>query len=77
MLHEKDLGSLETGKLADFTILDKDYVTIPETEIHTIRSLRTAVGGKIVSSSSEYHGLRRSHSGAKASRTLPGITPAW
>ena len=51
---EKDLGSLEEGKLADFTILDKDYFTIPEKEIHTIKNLLTVIGGKIVHRSPEF-----------------------
>ena len=53
MLREKDLGSLEAGKLADFTIIDKDYFTVPEREIHTIKSLLTVVGGKVVYRSPE------------------------
>ncbi|MBI4465399.1 MAG: amidohydrolase family protein, partial [Acidobacteria bacterium] len=29
LLNEKNIGSLEVGKLADFIVLDKDYFTIP------------------------------------------------
>ena len=42
------LGSLEVGKLADFVVLDKDYLTIPIDQIPEIRPLMTVVGGKPV-----------------------------
>lgn len=48
LLNEKNIGSLEVGKLADFIVIDKDYFTIPENQIHTIRTLLTVVGGKTV-----------------------------
>jgi predicted amidohydrolase YtcJ len=44
---EKDIGSLESGKLADFTVLDRDYFTIPEDDIKQIRPSITAIGGAI------------------------------
>jgi len=45
VLKEKVLGTLETGKMADFVVLDKDFFTIPDTEIPTIRPQMTVVGG--------------------------------
>ncbi len=45
---EKLKGSIETGKLADFVIIDRDFMTCPEDEIKDIRVLTTAVGGEIV-----------------------------
>ena len=48
VLKEDVLGSLEPGKFADFLVLDRDYLTIPEEQIEEIRILMTAVGGKIV-----------------------------
>jgi predicted amidohydrolase YtcJ len=45
---EKELGSLEVGKFADFVILNKDYFTIPETEIPTAFPLATILGGKTI-----------------------------
>jgi len=48
VLREKVLGSLEAGKWADIVILDKDYLTVPEDEIATIKGVMTIVGGKII-----------------------------
>jgi predicted amidohydrolase YtcJ len=45
---EDILGSIEVGKLADFTILDKDILSIEPKEILTTDVLYTIVGGKIV-----------------------------
>lgn len=54
VLREKDLGSLEKGKLADFIVPNKDYFTIPDREISTIENLMTVVGGKVVYRSPEF-----------------------
>jgi len=45
---ENDLGSLTPGKLADFTILDKDLISIPAREILETRVLLTVIGGEVV-----------------------------
>ncbi len=45
---EKDKGSLEPGKLADFIIIDGDYLTCPAEDILRIRVVTTIVGGKTV-----------------------------
>jgi predicted amidohydrolase YtcJ len=46
---EEDIkGSIEPGKLADLTIISKDYLTCPEDEIKEIDALVTIVGGKVV-----------------------------
>lgn len=44
---EKDKGSIEVGKLADFTIYDKDIMTIPEDDILKTTVIMTIVGGKV------------------------------
>jgi len=45
---ENSKGSIEAGKLADFLILDKDIITVPEEQIGSILPLATYVGGKKV-----------------------------
>lgn len=45
---EKEKGSLEKGKSADFILLDKDLMTCAEEEILTSRVLRTYLNGKLV-----------------------------
>jgi predicted amidohydrolase YtcJ len=45
---EKDLGSLEVGKLADMVLLDKDVMTVEPTEILSTRPVMTIVGGEVV-----------------------------
>lgn len=45
---EKKLGTLEKGKLADFVVLDRDYLTCPEEEIKMMRPVKTVVGGRVV-----------------------------
>ncbi len=45
---EEEKGSIETGKFADFIILDKDIMQVPEDEIPNIQVEATFVGGKLV-----------------------------
>jgi predicted amidohydrolase YtcJ len=44
---EKDLGSIETGKLADFTVLSKDILKVPDAEILKAEILYTIVDGRV------------------------------
>ncbi|HEX3082980.1 MAG TPA: amidohydrolase [Pyrinomonadaceae bacterium] len=41
-------GSIEVGKLADFTVLSADIMTIPEMEILKTHCVMTVIGGEIV-----------------------------
>ena len=43
---EKDRGSIEVGKLGDFVVLDRDYLTCPEDEIRNIEPVMTIVSGR-------------------------------
>jgi len=45
---ERQVGSLEAGKLADLIVLDRNFFTIPAEDIAHIKVLQTMVGGKIV-----------------------------
>jgi predicted amidohydrolase YtcJ len=45
---EKNRGSLTMGKLADLAVLSKDYLTVPVSDIGSITSVLTLVGGKVV-----------------------------
>ena len=41
-------GSIETGKLADFVIIDRDFMECPVEEIKDIQALETYIGGELV-----------------------------
>jgi predicted amidohydrolase YtcJ len=45
---ERDLGSLTPGKLADFVILDRDIMTVPDQDILGTSVLGTYIGGRAV-----------------------------
>lgn len=45
---ENDKGSLEVGKLADVTVIDRDILTVPEEEILKTKVIYTIVGGKVL-----------------------------
>lgn len=45
---ETTRGSIEVGKLADFTVLDQDIMKVPELDILKTRTLYTVVAGEIV-----------------------------
>lgn len=45
---EADLGTIEAGKIADFTVFDRDLMTVPEAEILEANPVMTVVGGQVV-----------------------------
>ena len=51
-------GTLEVGRAADLTVLDKPFLTIPAEQIHSIRSLLTLVSGEVVWSEAPFASVR-------------------
>jgi predicted amidohydrolase YtcJ len=45
---EKDLGSLEVGKLADMVLLDQNVMTVAPPQILSTHPLITVIGGEVV-----------------------------
>ncbi|HPE33276.1 MAG TPA: amidohydrolase family protein [Bacteroidales bacterium] len=45
---ENEKGSIEPGKFADFTVLDRDIMVVPEAEIPSSRVVMTFIGGEQV-----------------------------
>ena len=45
---ERDKGSIEVGKLADFSVLSNDIMKIPAPEILTTTCVMTVIGGEVV-----------------------------
>ena len=55
---ENAKGSIEPGKLADFTVLSNDIMKIPELEIFKTRAQMTVIGGEIVFNDLNFNGRR-------------------
>ncbi|MEO7103211.1 MAG: amidohydrolase [Gemmatimonadaceae bacterium] len=53
--HDKQTGSLKTGKWADITVLSRDIMTVPPDSILGTKVLYTIVGGKVVYSADKTH----------------------
>ena len=51
-------GTLENGKLADFAVLDRDFMSVPTEQIGATTSLLTVVGGKVVYATDAFAGAR-------------------
>ena len=45
---EKEKGTIEVGKLADFTVLSRDIMQVPVPEILQTRNEMTVIGGEIL-----------------------------
>lgn len=45
---ENEKGSIEAGKFADFTVLDKDIMKVSESELPTTKAVATFVNGELV-----------------------------
>ena len=56
---EEDLkGSIKVGKLADFTVVDRDLLAIDPAEIKDVSVLATIVGGRMVYASPQLAGYQ-------------------
>jgi predicted amidohydrolase YtcJ len=47
-VREQELGSIEIGHHADLAVLDRDFFSVPESELTGVRSLLTLAGGRVV-----------------------------
>jgi predicted amidohydrolase YtcJ len=56
-IHEDDLGGIKAGNHADLVILDRDFFSIPDSEIPRVRSIATIVGGDVVYDAGQIAGL--------------------
>ena len=65
---ESEMGAIAPGNLADFAVLDRDYLTVPEDQIKSVSSLLTIMDGKVVFGAQDYSDL---------SPKLPASLPAW
>ena len=62
-------GAIQTGQLADFAVLDRDYFAVSDTEIAKLTSELTVLGGKVVYGSGVFATQDLSH--------IPPISPDW
>lgn len=65
---EAEMGRIAPGNLADFALLDRDYITVPEDQIKSVSSVLTVMDGRVVFGAEEYVTL---------APTLPDILPVW
>ncbi|MTI29895.1 amidohydrolase [Xanthovirga aplysinae] len=65
---ENEKGRIAPGQLADFILLNKDYLEIPESEIPQLHAILTVVDGKVVYGEGEY---------SKYAPVIPKPIPAW
>jgi len=45
---EDELGTIEVGKIADFSVFDRDLMTVPDLELREARPVMTVVDGEVV-----------------------------
>lgn len=76
---ENDLGSIETGKLADIVILNGDYMAGPVEDLDKLTSVMTLIDGKVVYESEELRGntFRFNTDTADWTVTKKAATSAW
>lgn len=65
---EQHKGAIAEGEYADFAILDRDFLRIPDAEIRDITASLTAVGGQVVYAQNTFH---------EHDPRLPALEPSW
>jgi predicted amidohydrolase YtcJ len=65
---EAELGRIAPGYLADFALLDRDYLNVSEEQIRFITSVMTVMDGRVVFGAEDFGALAPS---------LPDILPGW
>lgn len=65
---EKQKGAIAAGEYADFAMLDRDYLNVPDSEIRETTADLTAVGGKIVHAQNAFKSY---------ATELPELKPNW
>ncbi len=65
---ESTKGALVAGQLADLCVLSKDYFSVAESDIATIESVLTVVGGEVVHGAQDF---------ASLAPPLPPASPGW
>jgi predicted amidohydrolase YtcJ len=58
IFQEDNLGSIQSGKLADLVVIDRDYLTIPADQIKDIKVVMTLVGGRVAYDANAAAGTR-------------------
>lgn len=72
---EKELGSIEAGKLADIVILNGDYLAGPDEDLDQLTSVFTLIGGEVVFESEELRGNTFRFNTGSADWTVEKNTP--
>ena len=62
-------GRIAPGQLADFAVLSKDYMSVPEEEIKSIEAVLTVLGGQVVYAAAPFETF--------APPALPSVIPEW
>ena len=62
-------GAIQEGQLADFTILNQDYMEVPDALIPRTHAKLTAVGGRVVHAYGDFEKF--------SPPALPEVAPDW
>lgn len=68
MNSETEMGMIAPGYMADFVLLDRDYLTVAEDQIKHVSSVLTVMDGRVVFGAQDYGAL---------TPALTEILPAW